>query len=252
MRVIAVINQKGGSGKTTTAVNLAAGLAEVGKKVLLIDLDAQCSASSWCGIDGNGKGLFSFFSEQQHLSEIITKTSNKKFSIIPASRWMVGIEKALASEVGAETLLKKGVEELPQDQWDYLFIDCPPSLGILTINALVAAKELLVPVETHIMAIAGLAQLMQTYDLIKERLNAELEITGILACRVNSRTRHAWEIIELLGNNFGEKLYKTMIRENIKLAEAPSFKKTIMAYAPNSIGAEDYRALAQEFISRSN
>lgn len=251
MRIIAVTNQKGGSGKTTTSVNLAAGLAEKGKKTLLIDLDPQCSATSWCGVETPGKGIYSLFLNEKPLPELVLKTYSKNLSVVPASSWLVGAEKALASEIGAETILKKSFESLSGKKWQYILIDCPPSLGVLTVNALVAARAILVPVETHIMALAGLAQLMKTYDLIKERLNADLDITGILACRVNSRTRHAWEIIQALNDRFGKKVYKTLIRENIKLAEAPSYRKPIMEYAPQSIGTVDYRALAKEVIARS-
>lgn len=248
MRRIAITNQKGGSGKTTTAVNLAAALGEKKRRVLIIDLDPQCSATSWLGLKNADKGVFRIFVENGNVSDIISDTNVPNVSIAPASPWLVGVEKALAGEVGAETILRHQLHNIPQDRWDYLLIDCPPALGILTINALAAVTEVLVPVEAHVMALEGLAQLVQTVDIVKERLNPELEISGILACRVDGRTRHAHEVVEQLQSRFGDLVYKTVIRENVRLAECPSFGKPITQYDPRSYGAHDYRALAAEVI----
>ncbi len=248
MRRIAITNQKGGSGKTTTAVNLAAALGERKRRVLVIDLDPQCSATSWFGIKNTDKGLFGVFIENRNVTDIINNTNVPNVAVIPASPWLVGVEKALAGEVGAETILRRHLQNLPHDRWDYLLIDCPPALGILTINALAAVKEVLVPVEAHVLALEGLAQLLQTVDVVKERLNPELEISGILACRVDGRTRHAQEVVEHLQGRFGNLVYNTVIRENVRLAECPSFGKPITQYDPRSYGAADYRALAREII----
>ena len=158
--------------------------------------------------------------------------------------------KILAGEVGAETILRRNLERLPPDRWDYLLIDCPPTLGVLTINALTAVEELLVPVEAHVMALSGLAQLLQTVEIVQERLNSKLRISGILACRVDARTRHAREVVEELRERSGSLVYHTIIRENIRLAECPSFGRPITHYDPKSHGAADYRALAQEIISQ--
>lgn len=248
MRLIAIANHKGGSGKTTTAVNLAAALGEQKRRVLVIDLDPQGSATSWLGIKNADKGVFRVFVENGNVLDIISQNSIPNVDIIAASPWLVGVEKALAREVGAETILRRQLHHLPGDRWDYLLIDCPPALGILTINALAAVREVLVPVEAHVLALEGLAQLLQTIEVVKERLNPALEISGILACRVDGRTRHAQEVVEQLRGRFGDLVYKTVIRENVRLAECPSFGKPITQYDPRSYGAADYRALALEII----
>jgi chromosome partitioning protein len=173
-------------------------------------------------------------------------------TLAPASTWLVGIERALAGEVGAETLLRRAVSELDPGAWDYLLIDCPPTLGLLTINALTAAEELLVPIEAHVMALHGLAQLLQTVDVVQQRLNATLVISGMLACRVDHRTRHAQDVVEELRGRFGNVVYNVVIRENVRLAECPSFAQPITVYAPTSAGAHDYRALAQEVMQQES
>lgn len=248
MRCIAITNQKGGSGKTTTAVNLAAALGEKKRQVLLLDLDPQCSATSWYGLKHTDKGIFNVFIGNGNVLDIISETNVPNVAVIPASPWLVGIEKVLAGEVGAETILRRQLQHLPPDRWDYVLIDCPPALGILTINAFAAVREVLVPVEAHVMALEGLAHLLQTVNVVKERLNPELVIAGILACRVDGRTRHAHEVVEQLRGRFGNLVYNTVIRENVRLAECPSFGKPITQYDPRSYGAQDYRALAAEVI----
>ena len=254
MRTIACVNQKGGSGKTTTAVNLAAALGERGQRVLLIDLDAQASASSWLGIPDGGRGLLDMFAGQTEARSLVREASAPNVDIIPSSAWLVGVEKALAGEVGAETILRSKLGALISavpSRWDVILLDCAPSLGILTVNALAAAREVLVPVEAHVMALSGLAQLLQTVSVVQERLNPELEIAGIVACRVDARTRHSQEIVAQLRERFGEKVYRTAIRENIRLAECPSFGQPITQYDSRSAGAQDYRALAEEVHAQS-
>lgn len=248
MRKIAIINQKGGSGKTTTTVNLAASLAEKKRKVLVVDLDPQASTSQWFGRTTIEKGLLSVFTENIPLESVIVATDTKGIAIIPSSSWLIGLEKALANEVGAETILKQKLQALDSKAWDYILIDCPPTLGILTVNALTACDEVIVPVEARIMAVSGLVQLLQTVDVVRHRLNSNLKISGILPCRVDSRTRHSKEVVEELRKNFTTLVYKTAIRENIRLAEAPSFGKPINSYDRHSNGAADYKALAAEVI----
>jgi chromosome partitioning protein len=246
MRTITIANQKGGSAKTTTCVNLAAALGEQHRRVLVLDLDPQHSATAWFGIQNVDKGIFSVFAQNGNLTDVFVPTSLEGVTLAPATTWLVGIERVLAGEVGAETLLRRALSELDPGEWDYILIDTPPTLGLLTINALAAASELLVTIEAHVMALHGLAQLLQTVDVVKQRLNAELEITGMLACRVDHRTRHAQDVVEELRRRFGNVVYNVVIRENVRLAECPSFAQPITQYAPASAGAQDYRALAQE------
>lgn len=250
MHTIAVINQKGGSCKTSTAVNLGAALAEQKYKVLLIDLDPQSSASNWLGFRNPSKALFTVFTENSSINDIISKTSISGLDLIEGSPWLIGADKSLSSEVGAETILKKQLSNIKDKRWDYILIDCPPQLGILSLNALVAANKVIVPLEPHIMAVQGLAQLLNTINTVRERLNPELEIDGILPCRVNRRTKLSQDIISDLRKRFENKVYDTTIRESVKLAEAPSFSKPITIYDAKGAGAEDYRSLAKEIIKR--
>ncbi len=250
MRTMAVVNQKGGSGKTTTAVNLGAALGERGRSALLLDLDPQASASSWCGVRDGGKGLLDVFTGNGNLADLVVSTQARGLELVPSSVWLVGVEKALAGEVGAETILRRQLEGLPADRWDYLLVDCPPALGILTVNALAGVREVLIPVEAHVMALGGLAQLVKTIAVVQERLNPALAVTGILACRVDGRTRHSRDVVEEIKSRFGNVTYKTLIRENVRIAECPSFGRPIAQYAPRSAGAADYRALAEEVIAQ--
>jgi chromosome partitioning protein len=250
MRSLAIVNQKGGSGKTTTAVNLAAALGEKGRRILVVDLDPQASASHWYGVKDGGRDLLEVFTDKGTIAALIRGTEAPGVSIVASSTWLVGVEKALAGEVGAETILRRKAERLASGGWDYILMDCPPALGILTVNALAAAQEILVPVEAHVLALNGLAQLLQTVNVVKERLNPLLKLAGILACRVDCRTRHAQEVVEQLRDRFGKSVYRTVIRENIRLAECPSFGQPITEYDTNSHGAEDYRSLAQEVVKQ--
>lgn len=251
MSVIAIVNQKGGSAKTTTTVNLGATLAENGKRVLLLDIDPQGSTSKWLRCSNTEKGIYDVFAENTCISDNIKATCIEGLDIIPSSPWLIGIEKALASEVGAETILRRKLSEL-NNKWDYILIDCPPALGLLSLNALVAANEILVPLETRIMALDGLAQLLKTFEMVKDRLNPHLKINGIIPCRVDKRTRLSMDVIAELKKRFNGMVYETSIRETVKLAECPSFGQPITIYDTKSLGAEDYRTLAKEVITRKN
>ena len=250
-RLIAIINQKGGSAKTTTAVNLAATLAEQGRRVLVLDLDPQASASSWLGVKDGGRGLLNVFTDGLALAGLVQPTSVDGVEVIPSSSWLVGVEKALAGEVGAETTLRRRLAEL-KGPWQYILMDCPPALGLMTVNALAAAREVLVTVESHVMALSGLARLLETLEVVKERLNPDIKMAGILACRVDARTRHAQEVVGELQSRFGPLVYNTLIRENVRLAECPSFAQPITLYDPHSHGAADYRQLATDVIRQEN
>ncbi|MBL8821104.1 MAG: ParA family protein [Planctomycetia bacterium] len=250
MRAIAVVNQKGGTGKTTTTVNLGACLAEQDKKVLLIDLDPQYSTTSWLVTHTTGRGVFDLFAEPARttLTDLIQPTGTANLFLVGASAWLVGAEKALSNEPGAETIFREKLSAI-EHQFDYVLIDCAPTLGILTVNALTAVREVLVPVECHVMGLQGLAQLLQTVDVVRKRLNPTLYIAGILPCRLDNRTNHGPEVVEKLRSRFPQTL-KTSIRENVRLAECPSMGEPITTYSPNSPGTEDYRSLAKEILAQ--
>lgn len=249
MRIVAVAMQKGGTGKTATAVSLAAALAERGKRVLLVDVDPQANATSSLGVKDPGRGMFACLCENATIASITAKTAIPRIAVAPSSNWLVGAERALAAEVGGETILRRKLQAVA-GSYDVALIDTPPTLGVLTVGALVAADQVLVPVAAHVLALQGLAQLRQTIDVVKDRLNAPLGILGIVACRVDGRTRHAAEVVAELRKRFPAETFTTTIRENIRLAECPSFGQPITEYDSSSPGAADYRALAGEVISR--
>jgi len=248
MKIIAVANQKGGCAKTTTVVNLAACLAELQKKVLIIDLDSQANASNWLGSDNQSMGAIRLLTTKDDLQKLIIPTHLEGVHLIAASRELANFEKIVAGEIAVETRLKRRLASLDPKQWDYVLIDTPPTLGLITLNALSAAQDLLVPVTTHVLSLSGVAQLIETLEEIKDVLNPSLNILGFVACRVDSRTRHSKEIMELLINQFGDKVLKSVIRESIRLAEAPSFQLSINQYGSKSTAADDYRALAAEVL----
>lgn len=249
MRRIAITNQKGGVAKTTTTVNLGACLAERGKKVLLIDLDPQANLTSWLGFGAvsEGKSVYDVFIGDTRLDEVLKDSKTHKLWVAPSVVELAGAERLLLTETGRDTVLKKKLAEMKED-FDYVFFDCPPSLGIITINALTAAKEVFIPVETKILALNGLVTLTHTIQRIKERINPSLEITGIIACMYDGRTNLSREVLEKLKAHFGDKVFKTPIRENIRLAECPISELPIHLYAPGSPGAKDYENLADEVI----
>lgn len=248
MKKIALINQKGGVGKTTSTINIGAGLSMLGKKVLLIDLDPQSNLTYSLGIHAHQleTGVFDLLKKREEIGDIVMERNG--VSVIPATLELSGAEVELASEVGREFLLHEALERL--NGFDYVLIDCSPSLGLLTINALVAAEIAYIPLQTEFLALQGLSQLLRTIEVVKKRLNRKLEIGGIIATRYNRRRLNK-EVIEKIKEYFGDKVFNTLIRENISLAEAPSFGKTIYEYKPKSHGAEDYKKLCKEIVERS-
>ncbi len=249
MRVIAIVNQKGGTGKTTTAVNLSASLAKKGKKVLLVDLDPQASSSYWYNFKKLGQGLIDVFLEDKLIEEVIHQTPYDNLYILPSSPLLVRVEKNLASEVGSELILKNRLGQMKQ-VWDYIIFDCPPNLGTLSLNALSAAQEVLIPVETRVMALHGLVQLLNTIKLVQTRLNSKLKICGVLPCRADFRNNHSKDVMDQLKSRFPNNVLKTFVRENIKLAEASLHLQPITAYDDKSHGTEDYLQLAEELIAQ--
>lgn len=249
MKTLAVTNQKGGSGKTTTAVNLAAALGERGLRVLLVDLDPQASASAWLGVKDGGRGLLDVLTANVDLADIVQETGAEGVAVAPASAWLASAEKALAGEPGAELVFSKALNRLPEG-WDYVLVDCPPALGLLTISALAAVDEVLVPVELSPMALAGVARLSETVELVRSRLNERLELAHLVACRVDTRTNLSRDIVAALRQRFGPKVLAAVVRETVRLREAWSYGEPITVYDPHGAGAEDYRAIAAELLKR--
>jgi chromosome partitioning protein len=250
-RVIAIINQKGGSGKTTTAVNLGACLARLRKTVLLIDLDPQANSTIHLGLKPHEveMSIYDIMMDEKSFSDIVLGTEIENLYIAPANINLSGVEIELAGVVGREMVLKDAVEEIRND-YDYILIDCPPSLGLLTVNALTMAKELIIPVQTEFFALEGMGKLFQTVEVVKKRLNRDLKITGIVPTMFDTRTNMSREVTEKIKEYFGDRVYKTIIRKNVRLAEASSHGKPIVLYDPHSTGAQDYEALSKEVDSR--
>jgi chromosome partitioning protein len=250
VHTVAITNAKGGTAKTTTAVNLAAALGESGKRVLVLDLDPQGSATAWLGARSDTRALFDALTDHGDLSGLVCDVPNiRNVQLIPGSGFLMGFDKATASEPGAEALLRRAVEKLPK-QWDVLLLDCPPTLGLLSISALVAARSVLVPTEATTMALAGLATLLTTVDRVRERLNPELAVLGVLACRADPRRKLTRDVMATLRERLGDRVLKTMIRENVRVAESYSFQQPVTTYAASSTGTEDHRALAVELLKR--
>ena len=261
MRSICVMNQKGGVGKTTTSVNLAAGLAKLGRRVCLIDLDPQGHASLHMGVDAFGQTptVYDVFSGKKTLAEV-KQLAVDNLWVVPSDLDLAATEVELADTPGREMILRGAIDRLCQQQpLDYIVMDCPPSLGVLTINALTAAKEVFIPLQPHFLALQGLSKLFETTALVKRRLNRDLMVSGIVLCLYETSTRLAADITDDLMHFLEQsdprapwknaRIFDSRIRRNIKLAEAPSFGQSIFDYAPKSPGAVDYAALITEVVA---
>ncbi|MDD3818379.1 MAG: ParA family protein [Actinomycetota bacterium] len=248
MKTIAFINQKGGVGKTTCTMNIGAGLSKLGKKVLLIDLDPQAHLTYSLGIEAHTlqNTVYNLLKGLCRVEEIIITRNG--LDLIPSSLELSGAELELSSVAGREFLLKEALEEI--QNYDYILLDCPPSLGLLTLNALTTAREVYIPLQTEFLALQGMSKLISTVDIVKKRLNKNIEITGIIATRFDNRKNLNKEVVEKIEKYFGSRLFKTFIRDNVSLAEAPSYGQTIFEYKENSYGAKDYLNLCHEIINR--
>lgn len=248
-KIIAVANQKGGVGKTTTAVNLSSCLAVKGKNVLLIDLDPQGNATSGLGIDKriSRKSTYNAVIQEEDIKNCIIKTQIENLDLCPSTIHLAGAEVELASAFSRETRLKESIESIAND-YDFIMIDCPPSLGLLTINALTASDNILVPIQCEYYALEGLSQLMNTVRLVQRRLNKDLDVEGVVMTMFDARTNLSITVVDEVKKNFPNKVYRTIIPRNVRLSEAPSFGMPIIKYDPKSKGAESYMDLADEVI----
>jgi len=248
-KTIAVCNQKGGTGKTTTTINLASALAVLDKKILIVDMDPQGNASSGVGVNKNEikESLYDVLIHRISIVQGLIKTGVNNLDIIPCNINLTGAEIELVGVLSRETRLKKALDSI-KDRYDFIFIDSPPSLGLLTLNALVAADSILVPIQCEFYALEGVSQLLNTIALVKEGLNLDLHIEGVLMTMADFRTNLTNEVINEIKNYFKEKVYNSIIPRNIRLSEAPSFGKPINFYDSTSAGSLKYKELAEEFL----
>jgi len=252
-RIIAIANQKGGVGKTTTAINLSSCLAIAEKKVLLIDIDPQANATSGLGMGLKGKdpSIYELLLENIKTGELISETSVPFLDIIPSNIRLVGSEIELINTDHRETILKLKLGNI-REYYEYIFIDCPPSLGLLTINALTAADTVLIPIQCEYYALEGLSQLLNTIHLVQKNLNKDLAIEGVLLTMFDNRLNLSQQVAEEVREYFKDKVYDTVIKRNVRLGEAPSFGKPIIMYDAVSVGSQNYISLAEEIIKNEN
>lgn len=251
-RVIAIINQKGGVGKSTTAVNLAAALGEEGRKVLIVDFDPQGNSTSGFGIEKENldQCIYNALLQDVPVEDLIIQTDSNKVFVVPATIQLAGAEIELVSAMARETRLKDLLAPV-KDDFDFIFIDCPPSLGLLTINALTAADSVLIPIQCEYYALEGVTKLLESMRMVKSRINRKLDTFGVLMTMYDSRTSLSNQVVEEVRNYFGDKAFKTLIPRTVKISEAPSFGEPVISYAPTNKGAIAYKKLAKEVIKRA-
>lgn len=251
-KIIAVVNQKGGVGKTTTTISLGAALAEAGAKVLLVDFDPQGALSVGLGLNSDALDVTIYnllLDPSTKFSEVVSQSNVEGLDILPSNIDLSAAEIVLVSEVAREQALERALAPA-REIYNYVLIDCPPSLGLLTVNALTAAQAVIIPLECEYFALRGMALLMNTIQKVKERLNPKLEVQGIVATMLDSRTVHGREVLSRVADAFGDRLFKTIVHKTIRFAEAPVAGESILTYAPRSNGAKEYRDLAREVMSR--
>lgn len=250
--VVAIVNQKGGVGKSTTAINLAAYLANKGEAILVVDMDPQANATSGLGVsEKDVEGcMYDVLLEGKLLQDVAVETGVTGLHVAPSSINLVGAEVELVSALAREYKLAKALEKLPDDVYDRVLLDCPPSLDLLTLNALTAADEVLIPIQCEYYALEGLTQLMRSIRRVREELNPGLRVGGVLLTMFDPRTNLAHQVAEEVRSFFGDQVFKTLVPRNVRLSEAPSFGVPVALYAPKSAGAEAYAAIADEVMSR--
>ena len=251
-KIYTLVNQKGGVGKTTTAINLGAYLAHFGQRVLLVDLDPQANTTSCLGIDKNDvqSGTYEALVGSNSIKESILHNPSLKLSLLPAAPALAGAEVELVNELAREGRLKEALSSF-EDRYDYILVDCPPSLGLLTLNGMVAAKDgLIIPVQCEYLALEGLGMLMNTVERVRQALFAQLEIRGVVLTMYDARTNLSEDVVQEVRNYFGDQVFESIVPRSVRLAEAPSHGLPILAYYPNSPGAVAYQAFAQEILQQ--